>query len=57
MPTTHTSTSMPMNGSGSHTAASMARMAVEHAEVTVGASPHYGKVLDDKDHFVLYVLS
>lgn len=51
-----TSTSMSMS-EGGHTAASMAGMAVAHAEVTVGSSPHYGKVLYDKDHFVLYTFS
>jgi predicted lipoprotein with Yx(FWY)xxD motif len=35
----------------------MAAMPVAHAEVTVGSSPHYGNVLYDKDHFVLYVYS
>jgi predicted lipoprotein with Yx(FWY)xxD motif len=35
----------------------MAGMAVVHAEVTVAASPHYGNVLYDKDHFVLYAFS
>ena len=57
MPMTHTSTSMPMGASGEHTAAAMAGMALAHAEVTVGASPHYGNVLYDKDHFALYVFS
>ena len=57
MPMTHTSTSMPMGASGEHTAAAMAGMALAHAEVTVGASPHYGNVLYDKDHFVLYMFS
>jgi predicted lipoprotein with Yx(FWY)xxD motif len=35
----------------------MLGMAVANAEVTVGTSPHYGSVLYDKDHFVLYEFS
>jgi predicted lipoprotein with Yx(FWY)xxD motif len=35
----------------------MAGMTAAHAEVMVGSSRHYGKVLYDKDHFVLYVYS
>ena len=57
MPMTHTSTSMPMSSGDGHTAAAMAGMAVAHAAVTVGTSPHYGNVLYDKDHFVLYMFS
>ena len=59
MPMTETSTSMAMSGSGGHTVASMVAMGMtpEHAEVTVASSPHYGSVLYDKDHFVLYVFS
>lgn len=51
-----TSTSMAMS-EGGHTAAAMAGMAVAHAELTVGKSPHYGDVVYDKDHFVLYTFS
>jgi predicted lipoprotein with Yx(FWY)xxD motif len=59
MPMTETSTSMAMSGSNGHTVASMVAtgMTPEHAEVTVASSPHYGNVLHDKDHFVLYVFS
>jgi predicted lipoprotein with Yx(FWY)xxD motif len=57
MPMTHTSTSMAMSHKGGHTAGSMAAMMAQHAEVTVASSPHYGNVLYDKDHFVLYVFS
>jgi predicted lipoprotein with Yx(FWY)xxD motif len=57
MPMTHTRTSMAMGHSGGHTAAAMLGMAVAHADVTVGPSPHYGNVLYDKDHFVLYTFS
>lgn len=57
MPMTETTTSMAMGSSGGHTAASMAGMMAEHAEVTVASSPHYGNVLHDKDHFVLYMFS
>ena len=46
----------PMEASGM-TAASMAGMPMDHAEVTVAASAHYGNVLYDKDHFVLYMFS
>ena len=53
----HASTSMPMSHASGQTAASMAGMAVEHAEVTLGPSQHYGNVLYDKDHFVLYMFS
>lgn len=56
-PMTDTSTSMAMSGSGGHTAARMAGMMADHAEVTIGASPHYGHVLYDTDHFVLYMFS
>ena len=35
----------------------MAGMAARHTEVTVGSSRHYGQVLYDKDHFVLYMFS
>ena len=50
---------MAMSGSGGHTVASMVAMGMtpEHAEVTVASSPHYGTVLYDKDHFVLYLFS
>lgn len=56
---THTSTSMAMTGSGGHTVAAMLKMGMTagHAELTVASSPHYGNVLYDKDHFVLYVFS
>jgi predicted lipoprotein with Yx(FWY)xxD motif len=57
MPVTHTSTSMGMGHASGPTAAAMAGMSVAHAEVTVAASPHYGNVLYDKDHFVLYAFS
>src|SRR5262249_41050872 len=59
MPLTHRpSGSMPMHGSGT-TVATMLKMGMtaEHAEVTVGSSRHYGRVLYDKDHFVLYAFS
>jgi predicted lipoprotein with Yx(FWY)xxD motif len=48
---------MAMSGGGGHTAASMVGMTAAHAELTVGSSPHYGNVLYDKDHFVLYEFS
>jgi predicted lipoprotein with Yx(FWY)xxD motif len=54
---TEMSTSMGMTHGGGHTAASIAGMALAHAEVTVGPSAHYGNVLYDKDHFVLYLFS
>lgn len=57
MPMTETSTSMGMPASSAHTAASMAGISVANAEVTVASSPHYGNVLYDKDHFVLYEFS
>jgi predicted lipoprotein with Yx(FWY)xxD motif len=59
MPMTETTTSMAMSGGGGHTVASMVAtgMTPEHAEVTLASSPHYGDVLYDKDHFVLYVFS
>jgi len=57
MPMTHTSTSMAMSHERGKTAAAMAGMSVANAEVTVGSSPHYGNVLYDKDHFVLYEFS
>jgi predicted lipoprotein with Yx(FWY)xxD motif len=58
MPMTETGTSMAMTGGG-HTVASMLKMGMtaEHAEVMAASSPHYGNVLYDKDHFVLYVFS
>jgi predicted lipoprotein with Yx(FWY)xxD motif len=49
--------SMPMSHAAGPTAAAMAGMAVAHAQITVAASPHYGSVLYDKDHFVLYAFS
>jgi predicted lipoprotein with Yx(FWY)xxD motif len=49
--------SMGMGNSGGHTAAAMAGMSVPHAEVTMASSAHYGSVLYDKDHFVLYMFS
>lgn len=39
------------------TAGSMAGMATEPAEVTIASSPHYGTILYDKHHFVIYVFS
>ena len=56
---TETSTSMAMTGSGGHTVAAMLKMGMtpEHTEVMAMSSPHYGSVLYDKDHFVLYVFS
>ena len=57
MPMTHTSTSMAMGHESGMTAASMAGKSVEHAEVTFASSRHYGNVLYDKDHFVLYEFS
>jgi predicted lipoprotein with Yx(FWY)xxD motif len=52
-----TSTSMAMSHGAGRTAASMAGKSVAHAEVTLGSSAHYGDVLYDKDHFVLYAFS
>ena len=49
--------SMPMSHVSGQTAAVMAGIAVAHAEVTIGPSPHYGNVLYDKDHFALYTFS
>lgn len=57
MKMSHMGTSMAMSGGGGHTAASMLGMATAHAEVMVGSSPHYGNVLYDTDHFVLYTFS
>jgi predicted lipoprotein with Yx(FWY)xxD motif len=59
MPMTQTSTSMAMSGGGGHTVAAMLKMGMtpEHTEVMALSSPHYGKVLYDKDHFALYVFS
>jgi predicted lipoprotein with Yx(FWY)xxD motif len=59
MATTGTSTSMAMSGGGGHTVSAMLKMGMTpaHAEVMVASSPHYGNVLYDKDHFVLYVFS
>ena len=55
----HKKTSMAMSGSGGQTVAAMLKMGTtaEHAELTVASSPHYGNVLYDKDHFVLYFFS
>ena len=55
MSMTHTSTSMSMSGHGPMT--EMMMMAAPHAELTVGRSPHYGNVLYDAHHLVLYVFS
>lgn len=55
MSMTHTSTSMSMSGHGPMT--EMMMMAAPHAELTVGPSPHYGNVLYDAHHLVLYVFS
>ena len=52
---THTSTSMSMSGHGPMT--EMMMMAAPHAELTVGTSQHYGNVLYDAHHLVLYVFS
>jgi predicted lipoprotein with Yx(FWY)xxD motif len=59
MPMTHTGTTMAMGHASGLTVAGMVRMTppAPHAEVVVGSSRHYGKVLYDKDHFVLYVFS
>jgi predicted lipoprotein with Yx(FWY)xxD motif len=57
MPMSDTSTSMGMSHARGPTAAAMAGMSVAHAEVTAAGSPHYGNVLYDKDHFVLYAFS
>jgi predicted lipoprotein with Yx(FWY)xxD motif len=59
MSMTHTDTTMAMSHAGGTTVTGMMKMGMtpEHAEVTVGSSPHYGNVLYDKDHFVLYVFS
>jgi predicted lipoprotein with Yx(FWY)xxD motif len=48
---------MAMGNSGKHTAAAMAGMAMAHAELMAASSPHYGRVLYDKDHFALYMFS
>ena len=56
-PMTHTTTSMAMEHPTGPTAGSMAGMTAANAEVTAGSSPHYGNVLYDKDHFVLYAFS
>jgi predicted lipoprotein with Yx(FWY)xxD motif len=53
----HTKSSMKMSHAGKHTAGAMAGMPTAHAEVTVASSPHYGRVLYDKDHFALYMFS
>jgi predicted lipoprotein with Yx(FWY)xxD motif len=57
--TTHTGTSMPMGHAKGTTVAAMLKMGMtaEPAEVMVGSSTHYGNVLYDKDHFVLYTFS
>ena len=55
MSMTHTSTGMSMSGHGPMT--EMMMMATPHAELTVGTSPHYGSVLYDSHHLVLYVFS
>src|SRR5262249_20586002 len=55
MSMTHSSTSMSMSGHGPMT--EMMMMAAPHAELTVGSSPHYGNVLYDSHHLVLYVFS
>ena len=52
---THTSTNMSMTGHGPMT--EMMMMAAPHAELTVGPSAHYGNVLYDSHHLVLYVFS
>lgn len=59
MTMSHTSTSMAMGHATGPTVASMMKMGMtaEHAEVTMASTPHYGHVLYDKDHFVLYVFS
>jgi predicted lipoprotein with Yx(FWY)xxD motif len=49
--------SMAMGHGGGRTAASMLGVAMTHPEVTAGSSSHYGSVLYDKDHFVLYTFS
>ena len=46
----HKSSKMKMASSGKHTAAAMAAMPAAHAEVMTASSPHYGRVLYDKDH-------
>ena len=55
MSMTHSSTGMSMSGHGPMT--EMMMMATRHAELTVGRSPHYGNVLYDSHHLVLYVFS
>jgi predicted lipoprotein with Yx(FWY)xxD motif len=52
--TAHVSASMPM---GHGTAAMMRGKAVANAEVTRHKSKHYGIVLYDKEHFVLYAFA
>jgi predicted lipoprotein with Yx(FWY)xxD motif len=53
---THKGSAMAMAGHG-HTAAGMLGMAVAHAELRAGPSTHYGTILYDQDHFVLYAFS
>jgi predicted lipoprotein with Yx(FWY)xxD motif len=48
---------MAMGHAGKHTAGAMAGMAAMHAELMAASSPHYGRVLYDKDHFALYMFS
>jgi predicted lipoprotein with Yx(FWY)xxD motif len=50
---------MAMGHAKGTTVAAMLKMGTtaEHADLMVGSSPHYGDVLYDKDHFVLYVFS
>ena len=55
MAMTHTSASMSMSGHGPMT--EMMMMASPHAGLTVGASAHYGNVLYDSHHLVLYEFS
>jgi predicted lipoprotein with Yx(FWY)xxD motif len=59
MPMTETSTSMSMGHAKGMTVASMVeKMSMpSHAGLTVASSLHYGRVLYDQDHFVLYVFS
>jgi predicted lipoprotein with Yx(FWY)xxD motif len=49
----HTSSNRSMGPMGSR----MSGMAVAHAEVTVASSKHYGRILYDKDHLVLYMFA
>ena len=59
MPMTETSNTMPMGHASGTTVATMVEKmpTPAHVEVTLRSSPHYGSVLYDQDHFVLYECS